>query len=234
MIPVGILAAATPRRAGGGGGGSGDPYWSSVVSLLHFDGANDSTVFTDKRGHAWSRTGGARIDTSQSRFGGSSLLVPGGGSSILSDNSPSFNLPDDFTIEAWVRPLSLSGLQYVFDLAEAGVSGGRPGLYLFNAGFDLVFSNTVAASATGGLTARAWHHLACERHENRVRLYINGKQAGATGGSSFELNAVRARLGVSIDDNFPFNGHIDEFRITRAARYKGNFTPPAEPFPDGP
>lgn len=29
-----------------------DPYWGYVSSLLHFDGANNSTTFTDEKGNA--------------------------------------------------------------------------------------------------------------------------------------------------------------------------------------
>lgn len=230
MIPLGVLGAATSS----GGGGGGDPHWENVVSLLHFDGPNDSTVFTDQRGHGWSRGGNARIDTSQSRFGGSSLLLPGANGYLQSANTQTFNLLGDFTIEMWMRPASTAGLQYIFDFAEAGPSGNRPGFYLSGAGFELLFASTVVIRSTLGFAPGVWQHFTCERHGTIVRVYINGEQVGATGGSAFAHTAVRARLGLSVGGNFPFNGHIDEFRVTRAARYKGSFVPPTEPFPDGP
>ncbi|USI87758.1 hypothetical protein LZ086_06975 [Acinetobacter johnsonii] len=49
-----------------------DLYWENISSLLNFDGANNSTVFTDEKGTIWSRNGSPIISTAQSKFGGSS------------------------------------------------------------------------------------------------------------------------------------------------------------------
>ena len=35
--------------------GSNDPYWSNVVLLMHMDGSNGGTTFTDQKGHSVSR-----------------------------------------------------------------------------------------------------------------------------------------------------------------------------------
>ena len=58
-------------------GGSADPYAANVISLLHFDGVNGSTTFTDQvPSRSWGRSGTSTISTAQSKFGGSSLNVP--------------------------------------------------------------------------------------------------------------------------------------------------------------
>src|SRR5690606_25450842 len=61
--------------------GSGDPYWASVVLLLHMDGADGSTMFIDSSANGLTVTanGNAQIDTAQSKFGGAAALFDGNG-----------------------------------------------------------------------------------------------------------------------------------------------------------
>ncbi|MFH7767570.1 hypothetical protein ACE01R_16415, partial [Acinetobacter sp. BSP-28] len=40
-----------------------DEYWANVTSLLHFNGANNSTTFTDQKGIVWNRSGNPVIST---------------------------------------------------------------------------------------------------------------------------------------------------------------------------
>jgi hypothetical protein len=92
-----LTRAITGYAQGGGGGGSTDPYWSSVVSLLHFDGANASTTFTDQTGKTWSAYGGVQIDTAQSKFGGASGLFNGASDYITTPSTAelTFGAGDD-------------------------------------------------------------------------------------------------------------------------------------------
>ncbi|MGP1667223.1 MAG: hypothetical protein ACTS5I_15240, partial [Rhodanobacter sp.] len=96
------------RKAAGGGGGGADPYWSSVVSLMHFAGADGSTIFTDEKGKAWVAGGSAQIDTGvPGPFGGSSLLLAV--TDFLETVSASSDFAfgtGDFTIECWKRHTS--------------------------------------------------------------------------------------------------------------------------------
>ena len=65
-------------RFGCGGGGGTDPNFSSVTSLLHFDGVDASTTFTDVKGKTWTASGSAQLDTAQAKWGPSSLLLGSG------------------------------------------------------------------------------------------------------------------------------------------------------------
>ena len=59
---------------------SGDPFFSNVSLLLHMDGANGSTAFTDSGPNALTATvvGSSAIATAQSQFGGASGNFPSG------------------------------------------------------------------------------------------------------------------------------------------------------------
>ena len=87
-----------------------------TVALLHMNGVDNSTTFTDESGKSWTANGDAQISTSQSKFGGASGLFDGTGGLSISD-SDDFYLPADFTIDFWLRPHSLptgGGQQYLF------------------------------------------------------------------------------------------------------------------------
>jgi len=58
-----------------------DPYFTRTTLLVPFNGANNSTVFTDYSFNPKTLTavGNAKIVTAQSKFGGSSGYFDGGG-----------------------------------------------------------------------------------------------------------------------------------------------------------
>jgi Concanavalin A-like lectin/glucanases superfamily len=59
----------------------------SLVLLLHCDGIDGSTTFTDVKGHTVTANGNAQIDTAQSKFGGASALFDGSGDYLSIPNS---------------------------------------------------------------------------------------------------------------------------------------------------
>src|SRR3990167_5787652 len=79
--------------------------------LLHMDGADASTTFTDEVGHVFTPAGNAQIDTAQSKFGGASGLFDGTGDYITTPNSADFDPgTGSFTAEMWIRPAALTGI----------------------------------------------------------------------------------------------------------------------------
>ena len=80
-----------------------DPYWANVSLLLHFEGTDASTTFTDSSSHTRTFTvsGEAQIDTAHYVFGTASGLFDGTGDYITDDTGADsdFAFPGDFTIE---------------------------------------------------------------------------------------------------------------------------------------
>ena len=73
-------------------------------SLLHFDGADASTTFTDESGKTFTARGNAQLDTAQQKFGTASGLFDGTGDYIdTPDHADWFLGTGDFTIDFWVR-----------------------------------------------------------------------------------------------------------------------------------
>ena len=81
-----------------------------------------------------------------------------------------------------------------------------------------------------------WTHVAVGRSGANLRLFAGGVQQGTTFNIStstiFPFNAVTLIGQTTNGATYGMNGNIDEFRMTKAARYTANFTPPTAPFPN--
>jgi len=88
-------------------GSAADEHYNSVSLLLNANGADNSTVFTDTSPTPKTVTavGNAKISTSQSKFGGSSMYFDGTGDYLTSPSSTDFDLGGTYTVEFWVLNL---------------------------------------------------------------------------------------------------------------------------------
>ena len=211
---------------------AGDPNFANVVSLLHFDGVDGSTTFTDVKGRTWTRTGNAQIDTDQSRFGGASLLIAPGDSLETAASADFAFGTGDFTIEFFARRRVAGTVNY--DWCTFGpnwdiYSGPGGAILLWNGSANLL------VSASDVLTVGNWHHVAVTRESGTVRMFVDGVQRGgnSTGNTVNFTSAQPVYVGFYPPNLRRLDGHIDELRITAGvARYTANFTPPTAPFPD--
>lgn len=230
------------------GAASDDPYFSMVATLLHFDGADGSTVFTDQKANTWSVNGSAQIDTAIKKFGTGSGLFLGGGACISTPYFPALSFAaNDMCAEAWVYPTNATGgtniggtwYQSIMGQQVIGSSGNssfalaladlKPTGGLFQSGN--IGSPITSATA---LTLNAWSHVAFTRSGSTVRMFINGLIVGSNSFSG-SVDSSSRLMTVGADSSFAsaLEGHIDELRITNGnSRYTANFTPPTEPFPD--
>jgi hypothetical protein len=217
-----------------------DPYFNYVSLLLHMDGSNGSTTFVDSSVNMLTVTGKEvppEISTAESKFGGSSCFFNGGTNRwIALPDEPVLDCTGDFTVEAWIYPLSTADMMVASGLYDNTqvfrLNYGGAGNILCYAGGAFI------VDAAAGITANSWHHVAMTRSGVNTRVFVNGAQIGVTV-TSFTSSLYIRRLGLFFFNGFqntpqlPYNGYIDELRITKGvARYTANFTPPTEPFPN--
>lgn len=221
---------------------AGDTLYPSVALLLHCDGSNGSTTFTDSSPTPKTVTanGGAQISTAQSKFGGSSMYFDGTGDYLSVPASSAFQFgTGDFTIEAWVYLTATPGAQgaHIFGMQEYG--DGSDYVFLITSDRTLSFylSTEVAnvATSTATVPLNSWCHVAVTRSGTTFAVFIDG--VGASGSSALSTEvpyAVAYSIGADQNgDESNFTGYIDDLRITKGvARYTGNFTPPAAAFLD--
>lgn len=204
-----------------------DPY---TMLLLHANGTNGSTVFTDSS--SYHRTGtaydNAQLSTAQAKFGASSILLDGNGDYIEFPASADWALPGDFTLECWYRPNgSISKNDFLLcNVASSGffVIAGASNLYLYYGD-----RSTLLLSGAVTWSANTWHHIAVSRTGTTGKLFVNGAQvASATLTTSFGGGAAFRVGNVS---TYSPNGNIDEVRVTKGVgRYTAAFTPPIDEF----
>ena len=221
---------------GGGGGGGSDPNFSNVVALLHFDGTDGSTTFTDVIGNTWTAVNQAQLDTAQSRFGSASLLVDGTDDRATTPDSASWDFGSgDFTVECFIRPTGVTGTQTFISQWTAAQRAWI--IYLSGARVDYALFTGAQQVRTGSVnvTAAVWTHIALSRSGTNIRLFVGGalSETYAIGAGSITNATSLLAIGTDSEGNTDFNGHIDEVRITKGVgRYTSAFSPPTAAFPD--
>ena len=217
-----------------------DPYFNYVSLLLHGNGTNGSTTFTDSSsyGHTVTANGNAQISTAQSKFGGASMYFDGNGDYLALAQDSSLNFGSgDFTFELWVYILSqtidmLVGSSSAYSnvqLLRINRLGNYEDLSLFLNGKFFLIQNS-------GVTVNSWHHLALTRSGTTVRVFVDGTLAGSTTSNhALAVDKIGAFYyqGNLYSMPYYFKGYMDDLRVTKGvARYTSNFTPPTAPFPD--
>ena len=217
--------------------------------LLHFDGIDAATTFTDVNAggsaRTWTAAGNAQIDTAQSKFGGASGLFDGTGDWVSTPDHADFALGSgDFTIDLWVRCNKAGG-------SDADICGHTDGLgtpwsntsfFLDRASSNVLRffvsdgTNLTVVSGTTQFTDvlnTGWHHMAAVRSGNTLLLFVDGVLEGSTSFSASIPNASGSpTIGRRGDaSNAPWVGWIDEFRLSVGiARWTANFQPPSRAY----
>lgn len=210
----------------------------NTVLLLHFDGADGSEIFIDSSSTPHTITGADDevIDTDQFKFGGSSLLLDGGDVLTAPDHAD-WTPAGNFTVDFWLRPVPLSGTQFLF-LHATGTDANNRYLLSLSATGALTFTVTsggvtlvTMSSVDGVIVADTWSHIAVVRNGNDFRIYVNGVSvANVTDADAIPNYTGLFRIGEDNNNGNGYEGWIDEFRFSHVARWTTAFTPPTVSF----
>ena len=224
-----------------------DPYFASVSLLLHMNGSNGSTTFTDSSQYA--RTGitssGASISTAQSKFGVSSLAWDNNSISVpYNANLYDFG-SGPFVIEFWMYPTSkpdnafyaTSGNWGAFALyCQVNPTDDRL-LFLINNGGELAIVGLGSSgswtqySQMPAFTLNQWYYVAISRSGDTLRAYLNGQLVASRVNSSYSFPVTSANLTIGGGGS----GYFDDFRITVGTdrgMTGSTITVPTAAFPD--
>jgi hypothetical protein len=213
-----------------------DPYYIKTSLLLHMDGANGSTTFTDSGPNALSVTanGNANTSTAQKKFGSASASFDGTSNTYIYSSSNSvFEFgTGDFTVECWVYINSFNGSFNSFIQNDAvGISYNDKWWFShYEAASQLRFGRhytSDGAYCSWNPTTGVWYHVAACRVSGVMYLFINGVSQSVTsniGSVSWGQNGLAVG---AVSTPYYLNGYVDDIRITKGiARYKSSFTPP--------
>ncbi len=223
-----------------------DGYYDSVALLLHGNGADNSTTFTDNSPtpKTFTAYGDAKISTTQSQWGGASMAFDGAGDYIKTPDHAHFSLgAADWTLEGWFwqsitetfRTLfshgavddpanySLQVLSYLNKL-RIGLGSG---------------TSFVAVQCPDAHTLNAWHYFKIKSVAGVVSLYLDGTfRVSGTGPGALNNSSSALTLGASlnsagnVDTDYGYwVGYLDDIRLTPGIARAG-FAVPTEAFPD--
>lgn len=239
------LAQSDIETAGAGG----DPDFANVALLLPFDGADGATTTADLSPTPKTVTlqSTAQLDDAQTKYGATSLLLNGttdyATAGVASDWKFLNDGSQDWTLEFWVRPSSVVGVQALLSTSEPSASNGFT-LAMNGADAYITMSRNVQGQLaylfqpTGVFTANVWQHIALvhDSTANTLTLYKDGVSQGSSARLNAQVNSDPdftlhiGRRGNASD--WFFGGHIDDVRVTEnGKRYTVGFTAPTEAHP---
>ena len=139
---------------------------------------------------------------------------------------------DNFTIEFWIKQENSSGNQILYDQRPQfdsighypviGIENGQ--LYYSVAGVD-----RIVRSIDTALIANVWYHVAVCRSDSVTKMYRNGFLIGSFIDSFNYLQGSGPHIGgcavTPQEQDFTFDGWMDEIRISSTDRYVKNFVP---------
>jgi hypothetical protein len=219
----------------------------NTLLLLHLDGENNSTVFTDDAtvGKRYKKgiqaIGNAQVDTAQSKFGGASAYFDGTGDYLQVSNSFNWHNQTTGTIEFNFRLNStVPFAQGLFSQCIEGAATGLQLLLVSNRLYLYKSATTAYEAYNVNIVTGQFYHIAIVKESSTtVKFYVDGTlrhtDSSANGFTDSSANFFIGRgfglsSGLWDSTRYDLNGWIDEFRISNTARYTAAFTAPTAPF----
>jgi len=207
----------------------------STKSLLHFDGAHNSTNFIDETGKIWTPAGNAKLTTATYVFPSASGIFDGA-SYISTPPHDDFNFwASDFTVDFRFKRSSINTQQQIFAVGEANTESFAirftPENYIYIWRAYSGGASNVLQYLTPFTDTANWHHMATVRSGNDWLLFIDGANVLSNNNSlALANNTASIYIGGANNVYAGYNGGLDEFRVSRHAVWTSPFTPPTTPY----
>lgn len=220
-----------------------DPYFSNTSLLLHFNGADGSTVFTDSssKNQTAVAVNQAQLDTAWFDFGTASAKFDGTNDSIrITTNAADFTFgTSDFTVEMTARFNTVPAASILLYDTRNGPLANTPGL-MVNASGKLCPTTDGAQLFAGTTTIvpNTTYKIAVCRSGTTTRLFLNGVLEGSVTNDNrnYTIGAAGEPFKIAMNgfnSTSNFDGWIDELRVTKGvSRYIANYTPATVEFPN--
>jgi hypothetical protein len=213
--------------------------------IMHFDGSDDGTVFTDDSGNSFNGTATQQAVTStdDKKFGSASLYCPNKDSfiTIADDIIPEGTA--DWTIDFWYKTADITTAwgQYYWRNGtddshrlfahNYNWSGGEHDIKI-GLCWNNENPNVELRTNTHGLVDNSWNHIAYARYNGEFLLFINGDLAVTSSGwGSYSIPNFASNFIIGhASDQANIAAYFDEFRVSDIARWTADFTPPTEAY----
>jgi len=222
----------------------------TAVSGTQFLLTGTNTAIFDSAGQLNLITGStALVSTAQYKFGNSSMSFNGTSDylQMITNQSQILVLgSSDFTIEGWFYFNSVATGKCLFAFDTVITTGYSTIRVETSGGLTVYMSSdggswTVSAASSGvTLATGQWYHIAVVRSgsgSSNIKLYVDGtsRATGTFSGTGYTSTTTSYTIGCVYSSSTPsgfFSGYIDDFRVSRYARYTSTFTAPTGAFSD--
>lgn len=192
--------------AGADAKGTFDPDY---LAVYHF-GENAGQPASDSTANANSSQN-PPAGISEAGIVGRSARFPGQGElQISATASLAMTAGSPLTFSVWVKPAALTGQQTLFARGPL-VFGLNAGVPYLQVGGQLVPGKTPVKQG-------AWTHVAFAADGQNVHIYVNGTEDGL---AAMALPALDGPISLGGSAGQPFNGELDEARISKTPRPAG-------------
>lgn len=210
------------------GAEQGDPYWSYVVALLHFDG---NYVDSSPVGGTYS---GAAITTTNQRFGSGGLDCTGGTSERVNGGGVALALGTaDFCVEFFFKDPDTPAKNTNLFLLQSAATSQSVRVYTPSPGTLAADVSGVSPAGSVAYSYNTWYHVAVTRNGTSFTMWLNGVAAQTWTNSTLDMPGnITAWIGSASSGGSGLAAYLDEWRITAGVpRYTAPFTP-SGPFPN--
>lgn len=198
--------------------------------MLHMNGANGSTTFTDSSlvPKTVTANGNAQISTAQYKFGEASGLFDGTDDYLSLADSADWDFGSgDFTIDFWGYALNKGGASNGIIIGQALGLGGTTASWAINTSGSTIGFNASSGGGSWDITNVAttvststndWKHYMFVKSSGTLRIYVNGSEVinGACGTMPNSTHLLTIGRGTSTGNSI--SGYVDELRVSKIAR----------------
>ncbi|WP_372529680.1 LamG-like jellyroll fold domain-containing protein [Winogradskyella sp.] len=136
-----------------------------------------------------------------------------------------YDLSNEFSIEVWIKPESVTGIQTLFSKRDANDLTSGYDLRLTGATVQFNWNSTETIQSSYPISTDRWYHIAVTNNNGSYRLYIDGIEVSAPiAGIAPTTNTMASIIGAMDQNNNPpnkpvnyYNGWMDELRIWSTA-----------------
>jgi hypothetical protein len=205
------------------------PLTAITNTQLLLNGTNAGIVDSSARS-VNETVGNAQVSTAVKKYGSGSMYFDGTGDWLLVPNSVDLNFgTGDFTVECWVNISSTSAIRHLIGKGTSTTGWAiyfntTPALFVFE------YGGAIAYTSNSSLNAGQWYHIAVVRSglgNNNFRMYLNGFMIFESTITTDLTTTSNMYVGASRTSANPMLGYVDDLRISKFARYTGQFIPPA-------
>lgn len=212
-----------------------------TVLMLHMDGTDEGTTFTDSSssGHTVTANGNVNTEQDYAMFN-QSAQFDGTDDYLSISDSDDWNFgTGDFTFDFW---LNNSGTLWDYFLIGQFVDSNNgwsiERTFITNKIiFSYISSGNTQFSFTTSLTLSEWNHIEIGRNGANLYIFIDGqKEAFNIGSITMPNIAADLTIGCKVygtNKSKSFSGYIDELRISKGiCRHTDSFIPLNSPYDD--